>query len=590
MNLLSLLKSRLSIAKAFTKDWQDDLKGWVKDYEANDPNNVDNLISLSYEETVNKRYQFTIPLIFTNVEGMKASMFDRVPDIIIKGRGKMDKEKATKIEATYDYLVDKLDLESFQVTSAWWYILSGMTSSHAEFKSSTREVPLLNESGEPELDENGEMLMRTEYVYNDPVLSIDDPCKIYWSPESEFTIETDKVPYKIKEVQMSVQEIKRLYGKTVEPNTEINVSGYKSDEKSKSDSERVTAYIYYGLIPEENKAEVKDWGYDKPYYIVFTTKTVLFKEKIESEDKGCRVAKWYGVPTKFFGFGVGKILKPFQLEKSIRRGQQLRYGDVASFPKLAIKNDGINEVDTKALADPRELPFVTYTSEAPNYISPPPLPDVMSQLEQKADQDAQQATGMLDISQGAQQSTTVDTATGQTIFAEAAEKRIRLAKKTFGKYYRSVIILLFKLCQMYWEEDKLMTITDEQGNEQDITVTKEDLSDIDFDKDIDVDVDSVTINKDILREQAIALYDKVKDDPLIDRQMVFKEMLRQGFAIKNPETYLKDTELIPGMTLTAEDGTLFVIDESGTPVKQDDMNNLAQPSGEPVTQTQQGLM
>lgn len=590
MNLHSLLKSRLSIAKAFTKDWQDNLKGWVKDYEANDANDVNNLISLSYEETINKRYQFTIPLIFTNVEGMRASMFDRVPDLIIKGRGKMDKEKATKIEATYDYLVDKLDLESFQVTSAWWYILAGMTSSHAEFKSTTREVPLLDDMGTPQFDEAGDPLTRLEYIYNDPVLEIDDPSKIYWSPESEFSIEADTVPYKIKEMQMSVQEVKRLYDKTVEANTEISVTGFKSDEKSKTDTQRVTVYIYYGLIPEENKAEVKGWEYDKPFYIVFTDKVNLYKEKIESEDKGCRIAKWYGVPTKFFGFGIGKILKPFQLEKSIRRGQQLRYGDVASFPKMAIKNDGVNEVDTKALADPRQLPFVTYTSEAPSYITPPPLPDVMSQLEQKADQDAQQASGMLDISQGAQQSTTVDTATGQTIFAEAAEKRIRLAKKMFGKYYRSVVILLFKLCQMYWEEEKLMTITDEQGNSQDITVTKEDLSDIDFDKDIDVDVDSITINKDILREQAIALYDKVKDDPLIDRQMVFKEMLRQGFAIKNPETYLKDTELVPGMTLTAEDGTMFIIDESGMPVKQEDVNNLAQPSGEAVAQTQQGLM
>lgn len=588
MNLLSLLKSRLAISKAFTKSWQEDLKGWVRDYEAEDAK-FDTVIDLSYEEMVNKRYQFTIPLIFTNVEGMKSSMFDRIPDLLIKGRGRMDKEKAAKLEATYDYLVDKLDLETFQVTSAWWFILTGMTSSHAEFKTSTRSVPLYDESGNPMLDENGEVMTRIEYVYNDPILNIDNPEKTYWSPESEFTIEADEVPFKIKEIKMSLADVKRLYGKTIEADTEINVSGYKTDDNTKTDTERATVYVYYGTIPEANKGEVKDWEYDKPYYIVFTSKQTLYKEKIESEDKGCRIAKWYGVPTKFFGFGIGKILKPFQLEKSVRRGQQLRYGDVSSYPKMAIKNDGVNEVDVKALADPRENVFLTYTSEAPSFIVPPPLPAVMSELEQKADQDAQQATGMLDLSQGAQQSTTVKTATGQTIFAEAAEKRIRMAKKMFGKYYRSVVVLLFKLCQKYWEEEKLMTITDEQGNQTEISVSKYDLQDIDFDKDIDVDVESVTINKDILREQAIALYDKVKDDPLIDRQMVFKEMLKQGFQIKNPDTYLKDTELVPGMTLTAEDGTMFVIDESGMPVKQEVMDNLAQLTNETIPQDQPSI-
>ena len=81
------------------------------------------------------------------------------------------------------------------------------------------------------------------------------------------------------------------------------------------------------------------------------------------------------------------------------------------------------------------------------------------------------------------------------------------------KFYEQCIGLL-KQAQQNWEEDKLITITDEDGKETDITVNKTDLSDIDFDKDIEIDGESGSVNKDLMREQYISLYDKTKDDPI----------------------------------------------------------------------------
>ena len=79
--------------------------------------------------------------------------------------------------------------------------------------------------------------------------------------------------------------------------------------------------------------------------------------------------------------------------------------------------------------------------------------------------------------------------------------------------------MLLKLCQANWQSDKLVTITDEEsGEDMEVNISPDDLSDIDFDKDVDIDPESVTINKDVLRAQAIELYNITKDDPLVERK------------------------------------------------------------------------
>jgi hypothetical protein len=148
-----------------------------------------------------------------------------------------------------------------------------------------------------------------------------------------------------------------------------------------------------------------------------------------------------------------------------------------------------------------------------------------------------------------------------------------------------------KLAQKYWSEDKMVSITDDDGNTVEMSVSSTDLQDIDFDKDIRIDPDSLTINKDVLRAQAIELYDRVKDDPLIDRKEVFKDMMKVGFDKKDPDRYMKDMEVEPGTELVDQNtGQKYVVDETGELVSQEAQEDTAQSDGGDVPMDQAGVM
>lgn len=593
MKLLSLLKQRFEQAEKFTKkNFTDDIERSINDYNANEPT-YEEIVSAAGIGAYNKRYEFNIPMIFTNVEAMKSSLWDRLPDLIFRGRGANDSNKKKKVEAAYEYLKDKLHLESFAYEASHWFILGGFVSARSGFKSETYEAPMYDELGDPILNENGEPEMQTLYSYNDPVLEIFDPLKEKYSPESEFTSDASRVPFQFYTKLMNVEDIKRIYGKDVEPDVELKIDGYKTRDDEHSDIKRAKVFFYHGTLPEDVELQ-KDleeirisWQSGGEYYLIYTEKEILYGE--QREERYCRLAKWYGNPHSFFGFGFGKIGRNFQKEKSIRRGQQIRLADVAAFPKMSVKNDGVNNIDIKKLQDPREEVVVLYASEAPQYM---PLPDVSNAVtvgNDQVDQDAQRAFGMMDISAGAQQTSTVDTATGQTIFAEAAERRVKMAKKIFMNFYRDVVIMLLKLAQRYWDEQKLVTITDEDGNEYEETITAEDLKDVDFDKDIEIDAESATYNKDIMRQQYIAMYDKTKDDPLLNRRVVIQDMVRHGFDQPDPERYLKQSDVPPGTMLMDPNGVQYTVNEAGDLVSAQTQNELARPSGGSVAGDQSAL-
>ena len=103
--------------------------------------------------------------------------------------------------------------------------------------------------------------------------------------------------------------------------------------------------------------------------------------------------------------------------------------------------------------------------------------------------------------------------------------------------------MLLELARDNWQEEEIAMITDENGGKQSISISPDDLKDIDFDLDLDIDMESVSVNKEALRAQSIELYDKFKDDPIISREMVAKKVLRDGFNENDPDRYI----IKPGM-------------------------------------------
>ena len=537
MELLDLLKNRLKVAENFTKEYHDSVKKWLKDYDPDEDSSVKGTEFATLGAT--KRYNFKIPYIFATHESMMSSMFDRPPDLVISGRGSKDEGKQKSVTAAYEYIKSICDIEMFMNTTAWWLILTGNVSANAYFKTQTKESPILDDMGTPMLDANGEPVMQTEYIFNDPILEADEPLKTYWSPESQFTESGKQVPYRIIKTSMTVEAVKEIYGKKVDPDSEVDVKGDKDFEKS-DDLKRVTVYLYEGTMPKDTKGLGRGWAIDSIYHCVFTKNEVLNKDV--QDWRTFRLAKLFGRPDKFFGFGIGKTLSQPQKELSIRRGQEIRYADLASYPKIAIEAG--TEYDEDALNDPRANVVLTYGTggKPPVYLTPPAISETLLATEQKAREDAQFISGQLDLSKGAQQTNTVKTATGQQIFANDAEKRIQRLKNSYIRFYREVVILLLKLAQKYWDDDKLVSITD-SGGMQDVVVNKESLKDIDFDKDIQIDAETLSINRDVLRAQAIDMYDRTKDDQLVNREEVIKDVFQDGFNKKDPSKYIVQPQM-----------------------------------------------
>lgn len=559
--LLSVLNRRAKIAEAFTKPFHKEVTRCVADYETEESDKIDDGKITDKHVKVDDRYDFRIPYIHATHESMMSSLFEKPPELIINGRGKLDELKEQKVQAIYEYLVDTCGLEDLLNDIAWWFVLVGFVAVQNDYKIEIESYePQLGSDGQPMIDElTGEPVLVPVYGYHDPIVWVEDPLKIDFAPDSEFSLDGKKIPYYVTSRYVDVEEIKAEYEMEVEPDEELEVSGYKSKkDDEKSDLKRAKLKYYYGTLPEEVSGEVEGWAYGKFYKAIFTTKKFLH---IEEADRRVKLAKLFSAPNKFFGYGIGKTLRPFQRDMSIRRGQQIRYADQYAFPWLTVNAE--TTVDQNALMDyKRRKPLVYSGQTAPTFLTPPNMPDTITQADQASRSDAQFVSGTLDMSKGAQDTNTVDTATGQQLFAQSADKGNEKKRKSIAKLYRAVVIDLLKSARDNWEDGKLLTITDEEGNEMETAYESSDLQDIDFDKDIDISLDNISANKDILAQRSLALYKEVKDDPMVDRRKVFSKTLREAFGIKNPDNYmLAEEEMMSQPT----------VDEQGNPITQDPM-------------------
>jgi hypothetical protein len=548
MSLIKTLNSRYSIAKSFTKKFHDEIERNIDDYEAVTPSDgkLGKKNGVYNRHITSSRYNMTVPYIFATHESMTAGFFENMPDIVINGRT-ANSDKVQIVKAVYEYLKDKADLDEFLGVSAWWFFLVGMVKADVEFKTEIESyAPQLDSAGNPMTNEEGEPVDIPVYAFNDPVATVENPLKVYFSPDSEFSIDGKQIPYYIKERLVEVDEIKEVYKVEVEGDEQLEVDDI-SDKEVENDLKRAKVMYYYGTLPSSVKDELKQkfdlfWTYTTNYKAYFTKDTILLAEEIA--EKPCKLARLYTSMNKFFGFGIAKTLRPFQEDMSIRRSQQLAYADRFAYPWLTLPN-GV-KVDQKNLMDYEKktpLPYSSDNGAKPEYLSPPQMPSVVTDADNAVRGDAQFVSGTLDLSKGAQQTNTVKTATGQQLFAQSQDKRLNKARKSLAKYYREVVIQMFKLARDNWNEDeKHITYMSDEGESQDLTVTAESLKDIDFDTDIDFNLDSVSVNKDTESQRWLSLLETTADLEFADREKIFSKVLKESFRVENPESYIKAPE------------------------------------------------
>lgn len=535
MALLDFLNKRTSVAKSYTKSFRDEVKKCLEDYKC-EKEDASEKVHNKHVKTRN-RYDMVIPYIYSTHESLLASVFEKGVELVISDKGASDEAKKIGIKAIYEYLKDKLDLDSFYNQSAWWYILVGFTSSQQFFDIKiSGETPVIGQDGNPLIGDDGLPVTTPLYEWNDPRVIIDDPKKIHFAPDSEYTIDGKKVPYIVTERLCEAKELEKMYGLKegdIEATEKLEVgSDYKESEKN-DDIKRAVCYYYKGRVPESEGAEIMEYDPEQEYYITFAKNKVL---NVSVSDKYLALSRWFAPPTDFFGFGIGKTLRSAQKEMSLRRQQQIRYADQYAFPWLAV--DSATKVDQRSIEDVVRRKPLIYSEKPPQFLVPPPLPQTLTDMDAMARSDAQFISGTLDLSKGAQESNTVKTATGQQLFAQSQDKRINKIRIELGAYFRQVVINLCKLARDNWEDEKVLQVAGDEGEMQEIVINKELLESIDFDTDIDIQLDTISVNKDTIAERSIALYDKVKDDPLVNRKKIFAKMLKDGFQIKNPENYI----------------------------------------------------
>lgn len=536
--LLEFLKNRYSLAKENGSNFRDMVKKNVEDYKCEKDKGIQKDETVYNKHLALKRYEFPMPYIYSTHESIMSSLFEKPFELVWTGKGQNDEEKANKIKSIYKYLYDKLDLDHYLNESAWWFVLCGFVSSYQTYEiviSGYENV--LDSQGEPMFDEMGKPVTTPKYSWHDPKVFVDDPYKTHFAPDSKFSYDASQSPYLVREELVDKALVEKVYGVKDVPASEFIQVGDidKKSDTQKSDLKRTKLMYYCGNIPEEYKKEVKEWDYDKVYHCIFIDNKVLHTEE---KDKNTTLARWFYVPNEFYGFGIGKTLSSSQREISMRRGQMIKYADEYAYPWLALPSD--TTIDQNALLDVTKRTPLVFNGNPPQYIIPPTMPDSILKADEYARSDAQFISGTLDISKGAQETNTVKTATGQQLFAQSQEKRIVKAKKTLLKYFKATMINLLELARDNWEEEKVISITDDEGEEIQVSVSPADLQDINFDTDIDIQFETATVNKETLAQRAIDLYDKVKDDQLIDRKKIFMKMLKDGFNVKNPEFYIRE--------------------------------------------------
>lgn len=575
-SLLQALNSKLEVAKRFTKQQISDSKNWIELYEAETPK------AKSIEDLIERdqRYQYTAKVVFDNVERYRSSFFEVVPEVMYSKKGKDDELKAEKITAAWEYLKDKINFTQFMDDTYTYFGLFGFVTGHVGYRKDIETV----------VGEDG--VEYTKFNFDDPFLEAYDYDNEWFMPDSEFSPDARNVQY-FRKKKLTKSQVFDSFGVVCDPDESILSNDLDAEEKTlKGELSRCGVYYFVGTLPkkqlldylksesdtddeeiEEEKEEVEDFSEtSETFYVAFTKKKVLKVDTSPIGEPTCALGRWYSSPKKFFGFGLGRQLEEQQRQESIRTGQLIRYADLHAFPKMAInlKDKG---TDPKQLMD-RSSTVITFTDTAPSYINPPSANGAIAAMQGQNQQDTQTNSGIADISK-MQQSKTLQTATGQTNVSESNEKRIKTAKDKYYDFLKQIIIKTFKYAQAEWQEDKIQTITDDDGKDKDITLSSDDFADINFDTDISIQFENAGVNKDVLRQQAIVMYDKVKDDPIVDRAKVFKKMLKDGFGEKNPDQFIKQTNIQPGMKFMGEDGQQYISDETGSIVPQQSMDSLA---------------
>lgn len=600
--LSGLLNSRLSLARAFGKDYNKEVEQAIVDHE------IKSFEKLYFPDLHNR---LQVPYIFSTNESALPAMFENFPEIYMYQGGKKDEEFSEFVNNIWNHLEKKIGIKSTTEDVAFTFNLAGVSGAKWGWETETevvqeeQEQPLTDELGQPVIGEDGLQVVqkvnipREVIVKDQPYFEYMEYNRVYFSPESKFCVfdkENRKIPYFIYEEILDKEVAEYIYDKKIEATEELDLSKVDKDwsnEKEnleklglkKEDVARVHIYHYYGQLPKEQVGE--EWKPYRVFYVPFTSKETLKKPE-QIDNKRMALMGSFGFPTRFWKFGDARALRDLEKDISFGRSSMMDYRDKLA-TKVAIPHGA--EIDEESFKSPKAFSFVRFIGDKyPQYITPPPVPDVIPVLINQSREDVQMVSGQLDISRGGTEST-VDTATGQKIFQGVHEKRINRKRDKIGEFLVAVAENLLLLCANNWDEQTFANITDLDPMEIAEKGFIEKLKQIGTLYDVYIDVENVVNNKEARSAQIIAMFRELKDNPLINQEELIKQVIKIGFDQRDVDRYISQ-DMNPERLMMAVDqlGNMGILPAEAIPqILQAIQQMMQQPQqggdvGRPMTQ------
>lgn len=550
---LSLLKSRLKVAKAWAKKPHDAMKKWLSEYE------IDNL-----DDTEEIRDKVRIGYIFRKTESELPAIFDNQPDLYIKGRNPRLRELEGLFGSLYDYLWDIQSLEEKIEHAGLYFILLGMAFVSSPWVTKTKKIketveqPVVDELGQPLLDELGQpVLQPVEQEFDVPIVDnpdaeVNDLFKIFFSPETKFNtvLDYEHCPYYFKEKVMTKEEVKARFDKDVEANEKLHTGESEIDteidsemKEHKDDFQRVTVYEYYGVLPENMVEGIdanEEWRYDKDYHIYFTMNEELDAEESQYDVKPCFVLGNYGTLNKFWKFGDAKHLMPLVQELEQYRSQILTHTRKMANPKPLI--DMQSEVDEAVFRDPRVGKPVKYSGVKPEYLSPAPLGREVQVGVDMARTDLEKTAPSFDLASSGGQSQ-VKTPRGIQVFSEASDRAVRRKRKKIARFIRHLIVFQLGQIATNWTPEDAKKIEIDGEEEEITTEVLQVLGDPNVLNQLDIEIESLSVNRVQMKQESLELFDLAAQHPeLFNLTEMAKDLIENGYNKRDADRYLISEE------------------------------------------------
>lgn len=554
-DLISLLKSRLKVAKEWCKGPHESWKTWIDEYNIED-----------FKDTEEVRDKVRIGYIFRKIEAEQPSIFDDQPDLFITGRHPNTKEIEPLIEGAYDFLWDSENLEEKIEDLGVYSGLLGMAFMNSPWVTKTKTVkemveqPVQDEMGQPMIDPmTGQpMTQPVEQAYevtilDQPMAGVCDPFKVFFSPETKFgpIMDHEHCPYYFIEHVMTVDEVESRFGKKVDSTETLKTNDTLTDAALESDSavvkddlKRVTCYEYYGSLPKENAKGIKgssDWKYDKEYHIWLTNNEELKGEECPYDSKPLFILGNYGLANKFWKFGEAKHLVPLVQEYQMYRSQILQHTRKMANPKPLLPDTA--QVDEAAFTDPRVGRVVKFSGQvAPSYLQPAALGSEVGIGVDIVKADLEKQSPQFDLAGGTGEST-VKSPRGIQVYSEAADKQVRRKRKRIARLIKHLISFQFTQLGQNWKPDDAHTLSvmgeSDTQNVQVTTEVLEVISGVNQMYHLDIEIESLSINRVQMKRDALDLWDTVKDRPDIFNLLeIAKDLLQNGYGKKDADRYL----------------------------------------------------